>query len=274
MGLSTFSHAACKVKSSNGHTILLQKPAKRIISLAPSLTESLYEIGAGKQLIGVTSSSDFPNAATKLPKVADYRDLDLEKIVSLHPALILAWQGGNPQAQLDKLKQFHIPIFYSKINQLRDIPTLLKQLGCLTGHTRTANQKATYFQQHYLAIKKQHATQKRVAVFYALWQTPLLTLTKNSLVNDMIKTCGGKNIFANALGAAPEVSREAVMAAKPTVIISNGPHWKTDWQQWPEIPAVQHKKLFTINPDTLLRPTYRSLKGLIAVCHAISSKTN
>jgi len=243
--------------------------AHRIISLAPNLTELVYTVGAQDSLIATDQSSDYPDTVKSLPKIANYRDLDIEKILSLHPDLVLAWSGGNPDHQVDQLKRFGIPVYSFKLNRLLDIPKALEQIGCLTGHEDLAQQKAKEFLAVYHAEKQRVKTRKPVTVFFELSGQPLLTLTKDSLVNDMITTCGGQNIFANTWGIAPEVSVESVIRAKPQVMIGVRPDWQKTWLQWSTIPAVQQKNMFTIDPDYIFRATYRSLIGLKTFCSYI-----
>jgi len=250
------AHAACQ-------------SAHRIISLAPNLTELVYTVGAEDALIATDQSSNYPVAAKALPKVANYRDLDIEKILALHPDLVLAWSGGNPKVQVDRLKQLGIPVYTFNITKLLDIPVAIKELGCLTGQESIADQKAKEFLATYQSEKNLAKTHKPVTVFFQLSSQPLMTLTKNSLVNDMITTCGGRNIFANTWGVAPEVSVEAVIRAQPQVMIGVDPYWQKSWLQWPIIPAVKQKNMFTIDPDYIFRGTYRSLLGLQIFCRDI-----
>src|SRR5579872_5561235 len=93
---------ACTVIDDAGNTIHLEKPAHRIISLAPHITETLFAIGAGHDVIGVISGSDYPQAAKGLPKVGNYRDIDLELVISSHPDLIIAWSHSFAR-QLESL---------------------------------------------------------------------------------------------------------------------------------------------------------------------------
>ena len=244
--------------------------AHRIIALAPNLTELVFTAGAGDSLIAVDESSDYPVAATALPKVANYRDIDIERILSLHPDLIVAWSGGNPQLQLDQLKKLGLTVQEFDFRQLLDIPSAIEKIGCLTGHEQTANQQAQTFRAVYQAEKNRVKRRPPVTVFFELSNQPLLTLTQHSLVNDMITTCGGQNIFANTWGIAPEVSVEAVIKARPQVMVGTVPGWQASWLPWQVIPAVKTKQLFTVDPDYVVRATYRSLLGLQAICLNIS----
>lgn len=243
---------------------------KRIISLAPNLTEMVYRVGAGKQLVAVDTGSDYPKVVKRLPKVASYHGLDLEKIIALHPDLVLAWQGGNPQLQLNQIKRLGIKVAEFNPLHLSQIPVTLRKVGCLTGHEWQAKSVASDFKRRFQDLQRHYQHQSPVTVFVQMNAQPLLTLTSKSLLNDMIEACGGVNIFANLVGVAPRVSIEAVLQAKPHAMIGTNLGWQFIWQKWQSVPAVKMHNMFTVKADYLYRATYRSLMGLKNVCHALS----
>ena len=242
---------------------------KRIVTLAPNLTELVFSVGAGKQLVGVDTASNYPPAAKKITKIASYRGLDLERIVKLHPDLILAWRGGNPPAQLAQLHRLGFRVEQFSLLRLQQIPHALRRVGCYSGHQKQANHLAQQFTDRVKKIRRLNQAKKKVHVFIELSASPLQTLSRSSLVNDMIKTCAGRNIFADLIGSAPRVSVESVLQLRPQAMFSTMRHWKNNWQKWHQIPAVRFNNLFTLNPDVLYRATFRSLQGLKAVCHAL-----
>ncbi len=261
---------ACEVTDDAGQKIHLVHPAKRIISLAPDLTELLFAAGAGHQIVGVMQGSDYPDAAKKIPIVGNYLSLNAEAILSLKPDLIIAWEGGNSALQLQQLKHFPIPVFLSHQRDVTDIPKTLQKLGCLAGTERIANRAATEFLKHYQTLQKQYAHQKPVSVFYEVWPRPLTTINHESWINQIITLCGGKNIFANLKMIAPQVNEEAVIAANPEVII--GPDttdWQSTWKKWPQLTAVNQKHLYAIHPDWIERAGPRLINGAEEICRSV-----
>ncbi|TAK74950.1 MAG: cobalamin-binding protein [Gammaproteobacteria bacterium] len=258
---------ACTVVDDAGTTVHLTQPAQHIISLAPHVTETLFAIGAGRQVVGVIHGSDYPPEARGMKQVGDYQDIDLETILRLHPDLIITW-GQSFSRQLITLKKFGIPVYVTQPRQLEDLPRTMKQLGCLAGTEKTAQAAADDFSHHLAALRQHYAQQKPVTVFYQIGSYSLMTLNKDSWVNQVITLCGGHNVFANATMIAPEVSWESAIAANPQVIIdsSNNDQWKTEWQRWPTVAAVKNHFLFTINPDLLERAGPRLLEGAAQVC--------
>lgn len=259
---------ACTIKDDTGQSIILSHPAERIISLAPNLTELLFAIDAGNRIVGVASHSDFPEAAKKIPVVAGYSSLNLEAIIASHPDLVIAWEGGNPRAALKKIQQAGIPVYFSAIHKLTDIPKTLRRLGCLTGTAAMAERAATQFLQRYQQLQQLHQKSKVVTVFYEIWPKPLMTISKVSLIDEIIRLCGGKNIFAETKGVTPVVTREAVLQKNPQVIFGE----KLDeWNKWPDLEAVRYHQLFIINPGYLQRAAPRILQGADQVCAILDS---
>jgi iron complex transport system substrate-binding protein len=142
--LGCTSAQAIEVIDDAGHKIVLTQPAQRIISLAPHATELLFEAGAGNKIIGVVKYSNFPAAAKKIPQVGGYKKLDLERIVSMQPDLIVAWQTGNRESELAKLKSLGFSVFLTEPRHLPDITSLLNRLGLLAGTGQHDDQWRTF----------------------------------------------------------------------------------------------------------------------------------
>lgn len=243
-------------------------PAQRIISLAPNLTEMLFAIGAGKNIVGVSVDSDYPAAAKGIPIVANAGQLNIEAIIASKPDLIVAWQGGNPQAQLDELERFHIPVYTFQFTKISDITAAMLKLGQLTDHVAQAAKQVQKFNEKLSEIKKSQIHSAQIKVLYLLWQTPLITVGKNTLINQAITLCGGENIFADLIATAPTVSLASVLQHDPAVIFSGfkNANWKNYWRQWPQIAAVQSHRLYFINPDLMQRPGPRFVLGVQEMC--------
>jgi iron complex transport system substrate-binding protein len=249
----------------SGHAVQLAKPATRIISLAPDITEMLYAIGAGPKLIAISDDSDYPAVAKHLPVVGGYQQINIEAILALHPDLVLAW-SGNPQGALESLKQFGIPVYLINDQHLLDIPKTMQNLGQLLGVETQANQAAAAFLQQYQQLLSQAKRHKPVSVFLEVSNAPLYTLSSKTLQNEVLSLCGGENIFATLPGYAAEVSVESVLAANPHVIIGLSPVDLSYWQQWPQLQAVKSHRVYTLDADLLARASPRILQGAAQIC--------
>ncbi len=264
---------ACEVIDDFGRIVKLQNPAKRIISLAPDATENLFAVGAGNRMVGVMQGSDYPLAAKKIPVVARYNTIDIEMMLSLHPDLIVAWADG---VNIKQLEHRGIAVFFSRPKKLTDVPKTLQKLGCLTGNETIANEAAAKYMQQYSILSKQYKKTKPVTVFYQLWSNPLITITKESWINEAIDFCGGRNIFARLKTVAPEVTMESVIVENPDMIVGTDKtdDWKKSWQAWPSLHAVKHQLLVSVNPDLIERASPRLLDGVSQLCASIDHARN
>jgi iron complex transport system substrate-binding protein len=261
------AYAACVIKDDAGEIIQLKQPAKRIISLAPDITETLFAIGAGQQVMAVMSGSDYPPAARQLPIIGSYSGIDLERMVSMRPDLIVTWSNTFAR-QLKVLKKSGIAIYTVEPRHLEDIPRTMKNLACLTGTKERAHEVAAIFSEGLTKLSQQYQSQTPISVFYQIGAYSLITINKESWINQALTLCGGKNIFADANMIAPQVSWEAVITRNPQVIMSgeNDDAWKTRWQRWTSLRAVKNQFLFSVPPDLLHRAGPRLVEGVAKVC--------
>ena len=217
------AQAAITVTDDTGATVTLAAPAQRVISLAPHVTELLYAAGGGAKMVGAVSYSDYPPEAKQLPRVGDNKALDLERIVALKPDLIVVWRHGNAQRQLDRLRELHVPLFFSEPHHLDDVAVSLTKLGQLLGTSPTADAAAAAYRPDIARLRTQYANRPPVSVFYQVWDQPLMTLNGEHMVSDVIALCGGRNVFAKLEPLVPTVSTEAVLAANPEAIVTAAP---------------------------------------------------
>ena len=243
--------------------------ATRIVALSPHIVELLYAIGAGNAIVATTDFADYPDAAKSIPRIGGNYGIQLDKLLTLSPDLVVAWGDGNQPQDIARMRELGLNLYISQPRQLQDVTTELLQLGKLTGHDAEAKKAATAYQQQLQAIRQQNVDKTPVKVFYQLWSNPLMTVAKGSWMQQLLEVCHGENVFADAVTAYPQVSLEAVLLRQPQVIIRTaeaGNPQTVNWQQWPEIPAVKHKQIYTIDADLLQRPTPRLLVGLEQLC--------
>ncbi|GAB3262590.1 cobalamin-binding protein [Chitinimonas naiadis] len=273
-GLLCSAKAAVTVQDDQGRTVTLAQPAQRIISLAPHLTEHLYAIGAGKQIVGATNFSDYPAAAKALPRVGGYNSFDLEKIRALKPDLIIAWPSGNPARQLEQIETLGIPVFYDKAQKLPQVPTVMERLGVLTGQDAGAKAAATAFRSHLANLEARYAGRKTVRVFYQVWDRPLMTINRDQIISDVMRVCGAENVFADLPSVAPTVDEEAVLVANPSLIATSGEatnkvSWLDRWRRFPRLAANARQQLYILPPDLLSRMGPRLVDGAEALCQVV-----
>ncbi|MDE2598700.1 MAG: cobalamin-binding protein [Rhodocyclaceae bacterium] len=259
--------------------VRLAAPARRIVSLAPNITEVLYAADAGDKLVGTVEFSDYPVAAKKLPRVGSYARIDIEAVAALKPDLVLAWDSGNPPAGVAQLRKLGIPVFVTEPKTLNDIPRDIERYGRLAGTETTSLRAADEFRRKLAALHDRYAGRKPVRMFYEVWDEPLMTVNGKQIISDVIRLCGGVNVFADLPALAPTVSVEAVLAANPDAIIAGGmgernAGWLEPWKKWPRLKATAQGNLFFIDPNLLQRHTPRLLDGAEQLCAVLEQARN
>lgn len=257
-----------------GNTISLSSPAKRIISLAPHVTELLFTVDAGGSVVGAVEYSDYPPAAKQIRRVGGHNALDLESIIDLQPDLIIAWKIGSNPIQIEKLQSLDIPVFINEPRHIEDIPDTVRRLGILTGNNRQAKVFIDEFEQQHAILKKRFTGRRPVKLFYEIWHQPLMTINGEDLISDVIRLCGAVNVFSDVPASAPTVSVESVLQARPDIIVIGGASkarrdWLTAWQPWSQLPAVANEQLYFIDPDLMQRHGPRILQGAEQLCQYV-----
>ncbi|MGO4999235.1 cobalamin-binding protein [Oceanisphaera sp. W20_SRM_FM3] len=259
--LCTAANATAQVTALSPET----KPAQRIISLAPHITELLFAIGAGGQVVAIDDASDYPAAAKTLPKVANYRSLNTERILALSPDLIVAW--GSAQSQVvQPLVQLGMSVFFSAPATFADLSTELEQLGELTGHQAQAGVVIKEYEQELGELKLQYQDRTPLTVFYQIAEVPLMSANGSTWMSQAVTLCGGVNIMEDSLAPYPQVNAEQVLAQNPDVIVAADNAELRHWQQWPALQAVANRQLLTVDANLMHRFTTRTTQGIRQLC--------
>ncbi|HTH58657.1 MAG TPA: cobalamin-binding protein [Paraburkholderia sp.] len=272
------AQASISVTDDSGATVTLAAPASRVITLSPHATELVYAAGGGAKLVGTVAYSDYPPPAKDLPRVGDNRSLDLERIAALRPDLIVVWWHGNAEQQIDRLRDLHIPLFFSEPHRLDDVATNLTRLGQLIGTPSAAQAAADAYRRDIAQLRARYSARPTVSVFYQVWDQPLMTINGSQMISDVIALCGGRNVFAALKPLVPTVSTEAVLAADPEAIVTVLPGKSAPggslptldrWRAWPALTAVARGNLFAVDDDLLSRPGPRLAQGAAMMCREL-----
>lgn len=265
--------ASLRVVDDAGHALDLERPPQRIVSLSPHLTELLFAVGAGTQLVGVDSASDYPPAARKIPRIGDFSRVNLERLLAAKPDLVVAWAGGNRAVDIHRLRRLGLPLLLTDAQQLEDVARLLRLVGRATGHAVQGDAAADAFSLRLRAIRRgQPSRHAPLAVFYQIWDRPLMTVGGSHWISDALALCGGRNVFHDLESASSVVSREAVLLRAPEVVVggSDAPVLQRQWQRFGALPAVKNNGLVQVDADLLHRPTPRLLDGVEELCAALA----
>lgn len=254
-----------------GRKIEVKENPSRIVSLAPHLTEILYDLGLGDRIVGVTQYSDYPEEAKSKPRIGSYVKLNIEKIVSLSPDLVVATSDGNPKAVVDKLEELGIPVFVIKVGSIKDIYVNIRSIARVTGRDTRGEEVALALEKRINEIRKKIEGQKKLKVFFQLGANPLYTASAGTFIDDLITMAGCINIAGEETVKYPAYSMEEVLKRNPDVIFTvlmgsqRGKKVRHLWEKWTSLEAVKNDRIYRIEPDIINRPSARIADGLEAI---------
>ena len=274
--IATSAHSRVMVDQV-GRTVEFVEPVTRVVSLAPSLTETSYEVGGGAVLVGATRFATFPEAAAKLPKVGSYVALDIEKIVSLRPQLCLAIRDGNPKASVERLESLGIPVYVFDPKSLEDIVDTVTRLGDIYRTEATAAALVSGYRQRLSRVTRQLELAKdKPRVFFQIDAQPIISAGADTFLNQLLIRSGSINLAADRIGY-PRYSWEELFGLMPEVVLlaSMGGGYsdqelRSRWEAWPQIPAVKNQRLYVVDADLFDRPSPRlidALEHLVGLLH-------
>jgi iron complex transport system substrate-binding protein len=252
-----------------GRRVILKGVPHRIVSLAPSLTEILYGLGLGERIVGVTQFSNYPAEAAAKPKVGSYVNLNVEKILSLDPDLVVGTVDGNPEGVVRLLEQAGIPVYVVNPRNVREAIGTIGRVGELCGAGGRARVVSSQLLRRTEYVAGQTRKLNRPLVFLQINVRPLMTVSRDTFHHDVIQLAGGKNMSADESVTYPRVSLEEVIRKRPEVIIISSmerdgsyEEARRQWMKWPSIPAVRDRRVHLVDSDLLDRPSPRVVMGL------------
>jgi iron complex transport system substrate-binding protein len=261
--------AARAVIDLTGRSVHVPDDPRRVVALAPSVTEIVYALGQERRLVGVTRFSNYPPAAQQLPKVGSYIHLDVERIVALRPDLVIAVKDGNPIAVVEQLVDIGLPVFAVNPVDLETVMQSVQAIGNLFATVDAARSVVADMRHRIARVETRVAqTQVRPAVFFQIGISPIVSVGSNTFIHTLIELAGGTNMAAGET-PYPRFSREQVIALAPEVIVISSmsraavfEQVKAEWMQWPAIPAVRRDAVFIAPPDLFDRPSPRLVDAL------------
>lgn len=238
----------------------------RVVSLAPSMSEIMLELQADDLLVGVLDGGERPAALRELPSVGRQGQLDLERLLSLRPDLLLLWPGSVPPAQRDQLKRLGIATYSAEPH---DIDQLIEQIEAIAERIGRAEQGHRYAQalrDRLRQLRRQYRRDDPLQVFYQVWDRPLYTLGGRQVVSDALAVCGARNVFADLTQAAPQVNVESVLLRNPQVILAGDQAQLESWKAWPQLRAVADDRLLVVPDKGLERPSGQMIEATARLC--------
>jgi iron complex transport system substrate-binding protein len=254
-----------------GRPVDLPVDPQRVVALAPSVVEIIYSLKCENRLKGVTAYSDFPDEARLLPRIGTYINPDIEKIVSLNPDLCIAVKEGNPKEAVLRLESLKIPVYAVDPKSLEGIIASVSEIGRLLNATETASLAVKQMWSRIEGVKKRiELSTWKPRVFFQIGISPIVSAGSDTFINELIQAAGAINL-AGGYPSYPRFSVEEVLALSPDIILvttmgqensfkDKDP--KSQWGQWPQIPAVENNRVFEVDSNMFDRPTPRLIDGL------------
>lgn len=271
--LAPVSVAAISVTDDLGRTVTVPAPAGRIISLAPHLTEVLFDLGVGDRIVGTVRFSNFPEAARAIPRLGDAFTLNVESVLAAAPDVVFAWQSGGTYPVVERLIELGIPVYVNEAPRLDNIARSVVAMASLVGKPERGRALAASFRQRIRDARADDVDRRDVKVFFQIADEQLFTVSDEHLIGQSIAVCGARNAFAVAPVAVPMVTQEAVIAAKPDLIVmtrapdSPPSAWVDKWRSLPGFDV----RIADIDPNLISRPGLRMADGIEALCKLIDA---
>jgi iron complex transport system substrate-binding protein len=257
------------------HPLQLKVASPRIVSLAPGATAMLFAAGAGAQIVGTSDFSNEPPAAQAIERVGDSQSFDLERVLALHPDVVVVWSGGTNAAQIDKLERVGLPVYRHRIERLSDIPASVRRLGALAGTQSQANAAADDLSARIEALRQRYADAHAGSILIQVWDHPIYTVGRAELLSDVVGICGYHNVYQDLPDPGPAVSLESVLKRDPDVILALGSdqkaaaEWAHYWRAYPTLKAVRTGRVIPWTDQRLSRLGPSMVAATAALCSGL-----
>jgi len=259
-----------------GRTLVVPENPTRVIALAPSITEIIYDLGQEKRLVGVTQYSTYPSEAELLPRVGSYVRLDIEKIVALKPDLCLATKDGNPKHIVDKIVSLGIPVYVINPQNLQQIMDTITRLGSLLHAEQTAAALVSDMEKRIGQVQARVKNMPdRPRVFFQIDAEPLFSAGTDTFIHELIELAGGINTTAGEV-SYPRYSWEDIIVLQPEIVLISSmagglapEYLLNSWKKWNLLSAVKNDQIFVVDAELFERPTPRLVNGLEVIAAII-----
>ena len=247
---------------------------QRIVSLAPSVTETLFALGFGNRVVGVTTYCDYPAEAQRLPKIGDFTNPSLEAIVGQRPDFVIGVDESSHPVKAREMERLGIKVALISVTSLNDILNSIQSIARWLGNPEAGEKLAQKIARQIDAVKKRVAPAPRRATLLAVGIKPLVAVGGKNFINELITLAGGENIAGQAAQPWLNLPNEYVIAKAPRVIIEAGMGSERSesakhWADLKSIPAVKERRVYAYPSDKILRPGPRIGEGLEEIARLV-----
>jgi vitamin B12 transport system substrate-binding protein len=243
---------------------------ERVVSLAPSLSEIVVELNSADLLVGVLDAGERPAELKDIPSVGSYGQLDMERLLSLKPDLLLLWPGSVGPVQREQLKRLNIPTYVAEPHNLEQLTAQIEVIATQLGRPERGVSLAENLRQRLDSLRQRYRRDEPLRVFYQVWDRPLYTVGGGQIISDALAVCGARNVFADLTQPAPQVSVEAVLQRNPEVILASDQAQLDAWKSWPQVTAVARGQLLLVTDKGLERPSGQMIEATAKLCQLIA----
>jgi iron complex transport system substrate-binding protein len=262
------------LRDDRGVAVRLAAPPRRVVSLAPSLTEIVFLIGRGGSLVGVTRFCNVPAAASRLTRIGGVSDPDVERIVALSPDLVLCTTDGNPREKVRALEEMGIPCFAVSPQDLEGVFAAIERLGVLLGVADRGRSEAESLRLRARQARPPSGAAGMPSVLFVVSTTPIIAAGEGTFMDELVRLAGGRNAAARFPGRYPRLSVEGLVAARPDVIFVAGmsgvERFPPEVTRWKEVPAFRDGAVIILDGDLVTRPGPRLVTALERVSAALA----
>ena len=247
-----------------GRDVEIKEIPERVVSLAPAVTEILFELGLDEKIVGVTVFCNYPEAVLEKPKTGDFLNPSIELIVAAEPHIVFV-AAGVQEGIIERLEQLGITVFCMDAETVNQVIENVRMMGEIMDIFEVAQSLADNMQARVDAVVLKVKNQERPVVFYEVWDEPLMTAGPNSFIDNLIELAGGQNLAADAESRFLQLSMEILFERDPDVYIANDFQSVSDIMARPRyenLTAVQTGRVYTINDDLINLPGPRVVQGL------------
>jgi len=259
-----------------GRKVKISYAPKKIISLAPNITEILFALELDEEILAVTDFCDYPNAALTKPRIGGFVNPSIEMIISLNPDLIIATRDGNRRETIQRLNDLGLPAYVINPKGFDGVMKTIQNIGELVGRRDEAIKIVTAMRTKRENILALTQSLPKPRVFFQVGEAPIITVGRETIANDLIRLAGGRSISENEAINYPHYSIETIMFKAPEVIIISSMESKRDylnavkkWQNWKSIPAVKKNAIYVVDSNLVDRPSPRIGEGLETIVRMI-----
>jgi iron complex transport system substrate-binding protein len=268
--LTSISHATTRTfKDEVGREVTFSFPPKKIVSLAPNITEILFSLGLDEEIVGVSIHCNFPEKAKSRVRVGSYISLDFERITSLKPDLVIATGAGNTREMVDRLEKLGFKTYVIFPKNFNDILQSIAHIGQVVNREKEARGIIEGMKRRRQRVIELTRDLPRPKVFIQIGDAPVVTVGKGSFADDLIRLAGGENVAGKEKEVYPRFGMEEILKRAPEVIVISSMNPKADyqktfqeWARWKTLPAVKNGRIHLMDSDLLDRPSPRIVDGL------------